>query len=135
MGVCEKIYTIDDLKITLLVPNKKPGEFDVIEPLGEVTIIDSGEENTTSAQLSHSILVQKRIDILNKKIIQDRDDKEYRLKVTYIVIAIVGISLIVLLVLISLYAKGVICSTQKNVSGEKELDLKKMPKDKKSLRK
>ena len=58
MGVCEKIYTIDDLKITLLVPNKKPGEFDVIEPLGEVTIIDSGEENTTSAQLSHSILVQ-----------------------------------------------------------------------------
>jgi len=135
MGVCEKIYTIDDLKITLLVPNKKPGEFDVIEPLGEVTIIDSGEENTTSAQLSHSILVQERIDILNKKIIQDRDDKEYRLKVTYIVIAIVGISLIVLLVLISLYAKGVICSTQKNVSGEKELDLKKMPKDKKSLRK
>ena len=72
---------------------------------------------------------------MNKKIIQDRDDKEYRLKVTYIVIAIVGISLIVLLVLISLYAKGVICSTQKNVSGEKELDLKKMPKDKKSLRK
>jgi hypothetical protein len=135
MGVCEKIYTIDDLKITLLVPNKKPGEFDVIEPLGEVTIIDSGEENTTSAQLSHSILVQERIDILNKKIIQDRDDKEYRLKVTYIVIAIVGISLIVLLVLITLYAKGVICSTQKNVSGEKELDLKKMPKDKKSLRK
>jgi len=135
MGVCEKIYTIDDLKITLLVPNKKPGEFDVIEPLGEVTIIDSGEENTTSAQLSHSILVQERIDILNKKIIQDRDDKEYRLKVTYIVIAIVGISLIVLLVLISLYAKGVICSTLKNTSGEKELDLKKMPKDKKSLRK
>jgi len=135
MGICEKIYTIDDLKITLLVPNKKPGEFDVIEPLGEVTIIDSGEENTTSTQLSHSILVQERIDILNKKIIQDRDDKEYRLKVTYIVIAIVGISLIVLLVLISLYANGVICSTQKNVSGEKELDLKKMPKDKKSLRK